>query len=388
MRVLDRGRLKTNRTHSAVIEISGAGPAGLSAALAVVKAGARARVYERKSDVGHRFHGDFQGLENWTTETDVLQELHQLGVKTDFEVTPFSEVVCFGPGGGERRVRSTEPLFYLLRRGPDSGTLDQCLKQQALVAGVEIRFNESVARLPQGGVVTAGPHRADAVAVGYLFGTDRADAAYAAISDQLAPGGYAYLLISGGRATLATCLFRDFHRERVYLQRCVEFFSDRVGIRLDAPRRFGGSGNFGLPKALSKGGILYAGEAAGIQDPLFGFGIRSALLSGAAAGRALAERSPGAYTAFYRRRLRGYHKSAACNRWFYGRLGDAGYRKLLMRYPAEADIRKRMRRAYAPRRWKQLWYDLYLSRHYPSVLELHAGCDCTWCRCQRQSNRE
>jgi len=373
---------KSNQT---VIEISGAGPAGLGAALAVAKAGAHARVYERKGDVGSRFHGDFQGLENWTTETDVLEELDQLGVAADFEHTPFSDIVCFGPGGIERTVHSQRPLFYLLRRGAGNGTLDQYLKQQALAAGVDIHFNENLSRLPQGGIVTEGPHRADAIAAGYLFGTDRADAAYAAVSEQLAPGGYAYLLICNGHATMATCLFRDFHQERTYLRRCVDFFTDKTGIRMETPRRFGGSGNFCLPKRVHKGNILYAGEAAGFQDPLFGFGIRWALLSGAAAGRALADRQPAAYEAFWKHRLRDYHKTAACNRWLYARLGDRGYRELLKHYPADGDIRERMHHAYAPRLWKRLWYNLFLSRHQAAVLNIHDGCDCTWCRCQRHT---
>ena len=58
-----------------IIEISGAGPAGLAAALFIQRAGGRVRIYERRKDVGGRFHGDFQGLENWTTDTDVIQEL-------------------------------------------------------------------------------------------------------------------------------------------------------------------------------------------------------------------------------------------------------------------------------------------------------------------------
>ncbi len=372
-----------NPTAAAVIDVSGAGPAGLGAALAIVKAGGRARVHERRQDVGSRFHGDLQGLENWTTETDVLEELEQLGVAADFDYTPFHEVICFGPGGIERRVRASQPLFYLLRRGSDEGTLDQALKQQALSAGVKIRFNETISRLPEGGIVTEGPHRADAIAAGYLFDTDRADAAYAVVSEQLAPGGYAYLLICGGRATLATCLFRNFHQERRYLQRCVGFFTEQVNIHLNAPRRFGGSGNFGIPKRVRKDNIIYAGEAAGFQDPLFGFGIRWAMLSGAAAGLALARGQPTDYEAFWKRRLRNYHKTAACNRWIYNRLGDRGYYQLLRRYPENLDIRERMHHAYAPRLWKRLWYDLHLSQQHQPVLNIQDGCDCTWCRCQR-----
>lgn len=49
---------------------------------------AATRVFERRRDVGARFHGDFQGLENWSTEKDVLEELASFGIETAFDHTP------------------------------------------------------------------------------------------------------------------------------------------------------------------------------------------------------------------------------------------------------------------------------------------------------------
>ena len=374
----------TGMRNAKIAEISGAGPAGLAAALAVIRSGGSARVYERRSDVGARFHGDFQGLENWTTDVDALDELESLGIAPNFDHSAFNKVLCFGPRGVQREVCSRKPLFYMVRRGSEPGTLDYGLKQQLLDAGGEIRVGQTLRRLPQGGIVTEGPRRADAIAVGYLFETDMEDSAFAVVSEELAPRGYGYLLVCKGRATLATCLFTDFHNQRRYLQRCVDFFVDKTGVRVEKARPFGGTGNFSIPKSPRKGNIVYAGEAAGFQDPLFGFGIRWALLSGAAAGRSLAARCARQYEVFWKRRLRNFHKTGACNRWIYDRLGDRGYYRLLRHYPDKLDIRTRLRHAYATRLWKRIWYDLVVSHQQKPLLKLqNENCDCTWCRCRR-----
>ncbi len=373
---MDSGRL---------VEIAGAGPAGLSAAIAVVKAGGIARIYERRRDVGMRFHGDFQGIENWTTETDVLEELESVGIQANFEHTPFNEVTCFGPDGRGKQFHSKKPLFYLIQRGRGEGCLDSSLKKQTLSLGVDICFESSAKRFPQGGIVTMGPHRADAIAVGYLFKTEMENGAYVAISEQLAPKGYAYLLICNGQATIASCLFDDFHNEHQYLERSVEFFTNKLGFKMNKPRHFGGNGNFSLPKTARKGNILYAGEAAGFQDPLFGFGIRSALLTGASAGRASMLNQPEMYEHYWKQRVRPFYRSASTNRWLYNRLGNKGYTFVLKRYSNGRDVREFLQRAYAPKLWKSGWYYLTHWNKRDSLLTLREGCTCTWCKHKRKN---
>ena len=174
-----------------VLEIVGAGPAGLSAAITAARGGARVIVYERARQPGSRFHGDFQGLENWTTPGDVLGELSEVGVEARFVHDPVHRLVVWEPGGREHIFESDAPFFYLVRRGPQQGTLDTSLALQAAAAGVEIRWGEALGRLPKGGIVAGGPRGAEVVAVGYVFETDLEDGCYAAMGKSVAPQRHA-----------------------------------------------------------------------------------------------------------------------------------------------------------------------------------------------------
>ena len=254
------------------IHISGAGPAGFGAAITIAGDGGRAVVHERCGDVGMRFHGDFQGLESWAAEGDVLDELQSIGIEPTFEHTPIREMTIFDPAGSAHQYRSPHPIFYLIRRGPYPGTLDASLKDQALACGAEIRFRDRLDDLPAGGIAAHGPCHPDAIAVGYVFDTDMADGVVAAASDLMAPKGYSYLLVDKGRGTVATMMFRDYRAARICLERTVEFFIRKAGLRMKNERRFGGFGSLGSPQAGREVNILYVGEAGGVPGGARGVG--------------------------------------------------------------------------------------------------------------------
>jgi flavin-dependent dehydrogenase len=340
------------------VEIVGAGPAGLSAALTAARSGREVTVYERRADCGSRFHGDLQGLENWTTRGDVLEELAAIGIEPTFEWSAIREGVFYDSDGRERVVRSERPAFYLVRRGSGAGTLDQALKAQALAAGVRIRFRHSPPVLREEAIRTPGPGRCDALDVGYVFRTDMPDGVFAALSERLAPKGYAYLLVCRGWGTVASCLFDDYARAREYRELVREFFERRAGLRMREPQAFAGTGNVRSTPIARVGGTLYAGEAAGLQDALWGFGMRFALVSGHMAARALVDRTPGDYDRSLRARFAGILRASVVNRYFYERLGDTGYARLLRRIARAADARDWLRRFYGPRLWKTLWFPI------------------------------
>ena len=338
------------------VEILGAGPAGLSAALTAARAGREVSIIEQRAECGGRFHGDLQGLENWTTPGDVLDELAAMGIAPTFDHVAIRDGVFFGPDGRERRLRSDRPAFYLVRRGVGAGTLDQALKNQALTAGVRIRFGEAAGLRPEGGIHTPGPGRCDALDVGYVFETDMADGVFAALSDRLAPKGYAYLLVCRGWGTVAACIFDDYANAREYRERARAFFETHAGLKMRAERAFGGTGNVRAAPIARRGAVLYAGEAAGLQDALWGFGMRYALVSGHMAARALLERSPRGYEKSLRQRFAGFLRTSVVNRYIYEKLGDAGYAWLLRRITRATDARDWLHRFYAPSLWKSLCF--------------------------------
>lgn len=372
------------------VEICGAGPAGLAAAITIARAGGRAVVYERRPDVGMRFHGDFQGLENWTVEQDVLEEMESIGIAPSFDHVAFNEYCVFDAQARQYLCRSRKPLFYLVRRGPVEGSLDMALKDQAHALGVEIRFNARVDHLPNGGVAATGPHAADAIAAGYVGDSDMPNGAYSVLSDSLAPRGYAYLLVNAGRATIATCLFDDFHNERIYVDRTVAFFRRALGFEMEHPRRFGGAVHFSLPRMARQGSAHVAGEAAGFQDAAWGFGMRFAILSGhLAALSCLGDQASHCRTMW--RRLVGLQKASIVNRLLYTRFGDRGYAALARRMSRADDGRVWMHRYARTRCWKSAfartaWWAI--RNRQANVACFKEGCDCTLCRCQREQRRD
>ena len=185
----------------------------------------------------------------------------------------------------------------------------------ASVLLAQLRKSSRWRRRPGGRAERSNDGAFDAIAVGYVFPTDLSDAAFGAVPDDLALGGYAYLLICRGRATLATCMFDDFHNDKQCLERTVQFFEKAVGVTPRDARSFGGFGNMSAEPTVRRGKLLLAGEAAGLQDALFGFGMRYALGSGHFAGRAAVDDDLLGYETVYRRRFRPWIQAAAVNRY-------------------------------------------------------------------------
>lgn len=365
----------------APVRIAGAGPAGLAAAITLARAGCEVIVHEAQREVGYRFRRDLQGLENWTVEQDVLAELEALGLSTAFDKLPCSRGTVYDPTGRARIVHSDAPIFYLLERGPGPGTLDTALLDQARALGVTVQFNSRLEGLPAPAVLAAGPKAPDAIAVGYHFDTEMPDGFWVICDDALAPKGYAYLLVMCGKGTVKSCMFSGFKSERMYIERTVEAFRRLAGLQMRKARPHGGIGNFRIPPRASAGVRPMAGEQAGFQDALWGFGMRLAMRSGVLAARSLIEGKD--YDALWRRELRPWIATSIVNRAIFSLLGNSGYRWFLW-WAASGDAREFLRSQYRPRPIKRAlepWaHRRYRSRRTDVSCD-HVDCSCIWCRC-------
>ncbi len=363
------------------IQIAGAGPAGLSAAITLARAGRQVIVHEAQANVGWRFKHDFQGLENWTTQRDVLQVLADDGITTDFDILPGKKGMAYDAWGQGYPIQSTTPFFYLVVRGPGPGSLDDALLRQAQALGVEVRFKSRVKKLPFPAILATGPKAADAIAVGYHFDTDMEDGFWVICDNNLAPGGYAYLLVWNGKGTVKTCMFSDFKQEKKYVENTVAAFERLAGLEMKNPVHHGGVGNFYVPQRAYAGKRPVVGEQAGFQDTLWGFGMRHAITSGILAARSFVEEAD--YDAMWRAEFNGQLRVSIVNRALYNMLGNHGYRWFLKRISAKQNIRKSLYGQYHPGFIKTLlypWANHSVKRLRSDSDCEHIDCECVWCR--------
>ena len=100
---------------------------------------ANLRSEREPSSVGVRFHGDFRGIENWTTDEDVHEKLAPAGLSLETTTTGIHEAICFDSTGVPHAMRSPgQPLFHFLKRGTIADSLNTVLARQALQAGAVI----------------------------------------------------------------------------------------------------------------------------------------------------------------------------------------------------------------------------------------------------------
>jgi len=309
------------------IKILGAGPSGLSAAINLAKNGYSVEVYEKNKDVGLRFKGDLQGLENWSEKGEVKDFLKNINIDINFDFDPFSELTVSN-GKKKWQFSCQKPAFFLVKRGNVKGSLDNGLKEQAINLGIKLYFEKTISET-ESDIIATGPNFEELFAIdkGIIFDTDLKDIAVGLANNRVAYKGYSYLLVTKGYGCMCSFLGDDFQRVHTCFNQTKQMFDNLFKFKIKNPKEVGGVGSFSLKNNFIINKSKVVGEAAGLQDLLWGFGIRNALFSGYLAAKSIVENKDYNELAkkYFKRRL----KASLVNRYFWEKFGIKNYDYIL-----------------------------------------------------------
>lgn len=278
-----------------VVRIAGAGPSGLAAAIVLARAGRRVEVLEEKPSAFPRGGQRTEGLRNYGP-VDALEELRSFGL--DVKAFGIAQTTIRHSRLHENRLDG--PAYYLVTRGSGRGTLDAQLLEESLRMGVSIRYGERAAPGDVDIVATGTPQSKWRLrSVGFTFsrvGSRLGDSTVHALLDEdIAPGGYLAIAPGPEGHSLYLVSWKDLDPKSLArrLERAVAlpWIREIIGTSGRIGSIEGGAGYVRDPisTAVDPSGALRVGEAGGFQDPIAGYGVRYALLTGALGARSIIE---------------------------------------------------------------------------------------------------
>jgi flavin-dependent dehydrogenase len=309
------------------IHIMGAGLSGLAAATTLARGGREVHVHDIREDSGARFDGDFQALENWSQPFDFFDQLRDWGFDTsEFKVTEFSVIDLIHPDDEITQPYTDGVAYRIVERGTSSHTIDQGFKRMALEAGAQIHYKNRV-KEEDCDIIACGPKGTSAVAYGEIFETSHPNHIGFQLNDKLAPGAYSYLIVIDGIGLICTCLWRKQKKSERFLNETIAWYESKYPDLDRKPiKRVGGKGDFTINARYKQNGRYYIGESGGLQDFMWGFGMRMAIWSGHLAAKDILGECD--YEKEVRRQLLPYVRTSVTNRFLMNRVGDGMFKRM------------------------------------------------------------
>ncbi len=315
------------------ITVMGAGLSGLAAATLLARAGKEVHVHDIRSDSGARFDGDFQALENWSMDEDFFDQLDGWGFdSTSFKSTSFSVVDLIHPDDVVTQARTDGVAYRIVERGTSEHTIDQAFKRMAIEAGATLHYKSRIDER-EADIIACGPKDTSALALGEIFRTSHPNHIAFQLNDKLAPGAYSYLIIIDGVGLICTCLWRKQKKSERFLNETIACYQRLYPeIDMEPIKRVGGKGDFTLNGfyTVPETGQHHVGESGGLQDFMWGFGMRMAVWSGVLAAQEMLGGSP--YDKEVRRQLLPYVQTSVANRWLMNRVGDRTFKRMCVQW--------------------------------------------------------
>ncbi|MEM0969829.1 MAG: hypothetical protein AAGJ31_10795, partial [Verrucomicrobiota bacterium] len=246
----------------------------------------------------------------------------------------------------------------LIERGEGENSLDTGLKRQALNAGVRLHFNQSI-RETDADLVATGPRgkkrRGLAISENFEIPTQET-LAYVRIDQETGSHGYSYLLAAAGKACLSSVAWSHFDRAKSQFEISKKDLLALSGVRVTQSRLGGGIATYSTNPRFHEFGRFFAGEASGLQDPLWGFGVRSSILSGHYAALGILNEID--YESASRAHFQPRVQAGIVNRFLWERIGRMGSQRLLTAAERSPDLKRFLRALYAGSFSKKLLFPL------------------------------
>ena len=322
------------------IRILGGGISGLTAAINLNKAGFDVEVHEKKDYCGKQTK-DFQFLENWTSNEDVLDALSAMHIETDFYVKPWYSQEIISPALMRFNGTSTQPLMYLVKRGQREGSLDKALEEQTKKSKIKVLYNSKL-QDKEADIIATGLKSPTFVVTGVMFRLKYPDKSIVLLDNNLSQRCYSYFIVNDNRGEIACGNPKGLKGYGERLALTVKKFEQILKVNIESiEERFTSVINFGFLHQAKVRGQYFVGEAAGFQDHLAGFGMGYAFKSGYYAARSIIEGLD--YDRLWQEDFFKPLRISSRNRWIYDRLSNEDFERfvdiLRSRNPLVAHLR-------------------------------------------------
>jgi flavin-dependent dehydrogenase len=205
---------------------------------------------------------------------------------------------------------------------------------------------------------------------GIRFETESDDIAVSLLNNKASHNGYCYLLITNGYGCICSVnLYITGDKANIYLKKACEMINNQFEINIKNEQNVGGVGCFLLKPRLVENGKIFTGEAAGLQDLLWGFGMRYAVTSGYLAALSIIKNKN--YKKLIKKRIFSRLKTSVVNRYLIDKVGDRFYNYMISLAKKDKRWIELLYKAYNPSFRSKLLYPLAnwsLSRKYKRIL--------------------
>jgi len=177
------------------------------------------------------------------------------------------------------------------------------------------------------------------------------------LNNKTSNNGYSYLLINNGYGTMCSV---NYYIKGVninaYFKKTYEIITKLFDFDIKNEKKAGGFGCFLIKPRLIEDGKIYTGEAAGLQDFLWGFGMRYAVISGFLAATSIIENRN--YAELIKQKLSDRIKTSIVNRYVIEMIGNRFNKLMIKRAKRNNDWMDLLYRGYNPSWLSKLLYPI------------------------------